>query len=370
MDVDSISRYQTRKTMRSKAEVKGQFWVSPDLEVVSVAPEILVPRLGDRLIENGLLNSEELDEALNYQKGRAAEEKPILLGEALITLGFIDREELNRTITGQIANLQEDLFQSKALLEQRVEERTAELQQALDEITELNRVKADFVGNMSHELRTPLAHIVGYVDLLDDESLGPLTGEQRKAVEVLKRSNQRLNGLIDNLLFISFDQEDKLFLNLKSTLLSDFIGDIAQRTREKVEAQKLQFVSKIPEKLPPVSIDAGKMDWAISQLTDNAIKFNRPNGKVAIKLEKGAEFVKLIVQDSGIGIPQDKLKEIFEPFYQIDSSSTRKYGGAGLGLSLAKRIVESHGSQISSESVMGKGSCFTFYLPIDRGDLG
>lgn len=354
--------------MRSNAETKGQFWVFPDLAVVSVAPEILVPRLGERLIENGLLKPKELEEALKYQKRRAAEEEPILLGEALIALEFIDRGELNRTITGQIANLQEDLYQSKVMLEHRVEERTAELQKALDEITELNRVKANFVGNMSHELRTPLAHIVGYVDLLDDESLGPLTSEQRKAVEVLKRSNQRLNGLIDNLLFISFDQEDRLYLDLKPTAMFEFIQEIAQRTREKAEAQNLQFVSKIPKNLPSISIDPKKMDWAISQLTDNAIKFNRPNGKVAIKLESGPEFVKLVVQDSGIGIPQDKLQEIFEPFYQIDSSSTRKYGGAGLGLSLAKRIIESHGSQISSESVIGKGSRFAFYLPVDRGD--
>lgn len=355
--------------MQSSAEIRGQFWVSTDLEVVSVAPELLVPRLGERLVEKKLLSPEELEDALIFQKTRAAEDRPLLIGEALIELGMINRNELNVTITEQIANLQEDLYQSKVRLEQRVEERTVELQQALEEITELNRIKTNFVGNMSHELRTPLAHLVGYVDLLNDESFGPLNEEQHKAVDVLKRSNRRLTRLIDNLLFVSFDQDEHVSLDLQPTPLAEFMERVVQSAQEKAQAQNLQFVSKIPGNLSEVSIDAEKMYWAMSQLTDNAIKFNRPNGKVAVHLKNGAESVQLVVEDSGIGIPQGKLQEIFEPFYQIDSSSTRKYGGAGLGLSLAKRIIESHGSQLKVESVIGKGSRFAFHLPVVRGAL-
>lgn len=361
-----ILLFQIKTDMQSNANLERHFWISPDIEVVAVAPEILVPRLGDRLVEKGLLSPRELEEALRYQKARAVANEPILIGETLIELGMIERIKLNETITEQISHLQEDLFRSKELLELRVSERTAELQEAFDKITELNRLKANFVGNMSHELRTPLAHLVGYTELLDDESLGPLTAEQHKAVDVLKKSHRRLGSLIDNLLFVSFDRNETLPLELKTIPLNDFIDKVLQHAQKKAEANNLQLISEVPENLPSATIDTEKMHWAISQLTDNAVKFNQPKGEVLIKLEDHGTKISLGVEDTGIGIPEDKLQEIFEPFYQIDSSSTRKYGGAGLGLSLAKRIIESHGAELQVQSTVGEGTRFAFQLPVTR----
>jgi signal transduction histidine kinase len=355
--------------MRAKTKTQP-FWASTLLDVVEVAPEILVPRLGERLVEKGLLSNEDLEAALNYQKARAAEDNPVLLGEALIHLGMIERDKLNQTITEQIAHLQEDLYESKIELEKRVEERTAELRAALDEIKELNRIKADFVGNMSHELRTPLAHIVGYVDLLDNGSLGPLTIQQQKAIDVLKKSQKRLGQLIEHLLFVSFDREEKLSLDVAPASLVKFLNQVSEHGQEKANAKKQQFICQIPDSLPTVTMDSEKMHWAIVQLIDNAIKFNQAEGKISLGIEVVAEHVRLNIRDEGIGIEADKLDAIFDPFFQIDSSSTRKYGGAGLGLSLAKRIIESHGSQLKVESVLGKGSTFAFRLPIMRGQHG
>src|SRR3972149_6853536 len=220
-----------------------------------LAPEILVPRLGDSLVEKGLLAQADLERALAYQKRmRAAEGKRILLGEALIQLGLIQRAKLDAAITEQIAQLQEALRQSNLFLEERVRERTAELQEALDKLTELNRLKNDFISNVSHELRTPLAHMVGYIDLLSDEALGSLSDEQRSAVNVLKKSYHRLSSLIDNLLFMSFDTVESLHLESVRFQLQQLIPPLIAQTRAKPAAASVTLTHEIPENLPAVQL--------------------------------------------------------------------------------------------------------------------
>src|SRR3989304_6965965 len=197
-----------------------------------LAPEILVPRLGDSLVEKGLLTQADLNRALAHQKKQREEEgKRILLGEALIQLGLIERTRLAAAITEQIAQLQEALSQSNLLLEQRVQERTAELQEALDKLTELNRLKNDFISNVSHELRTPLAHMVGYIDLLSVEGFRALTSEQRSAVNVLEKSYRRLGNLIDNLLFLSFDSSESLHLEPAPTRLQEWLSSLVAQNQ-------------------------------------------------------------------------------------------------------------------------------------------
>ena len=330
-----------------------------------LAPEILVPRLGDSLIEKGLLTNDDLKRALAYQKKLRAEEgKRILLGEALIQLGLIERTKLDAAITEQIAQLQEALSQSNLLLEQRVQERTAELQEALDKLTELNRLKNDFISNVSHELRTPLAHMVGYIDLLSDEALGSLSDEQRSAVNVLKKSYHRLSSLIDNLLFMSFDTVESLHLESARFQLQQLIPPLIAQTRAKPAAASVTLTHEIPENLPAVQADHTKIEWAIGQLLDNAIKFNQKGGRVHLSATLDGRRVLISVADTGVGIPSEKVADIFEPFHQLDGSSTRRAGGAGIGLTLTKRIVEAHGTKLVVESLPGKGSRFSFSLPV------
>ncbi|MDA1329673.1 MAG: HAMP domain-containing sensor histidine kinase [Chloroflexi bacterium] len=333
----------------------------------SLTPEVLVPRLGDRLVEKDLLSREQLAQALAYQKTEGQAGKQLLLGEALLDLKFIDRPTLDQTITEQIAQLQDALKKSNEQLERRVEERTQELQEALEKLTELNRLKSDFIANMSHELRTPLAHMVGYIDLLDEEALGPLSDEQRRAVDVLKKSYLRLGSLIDNLLFLSFDSEEALPLQPQATPLNPLVENIVQRSQKKALDAEIELLQSVPRSLPSVYIDPEKLDWALTQLVDNSIKFNSKGGKVQIAAREVDGRVEMSVSDSGIGIAENKIHEIFEPFYQIDGSSTRKYGGAGLGLTLAKRIIDSHGAKLSIESHAGKGTRISFSLPLAKG---
>ncbi len=328
-----------------------------------ISPEVLVPRLGDSLVEKELLSREDLQRALAYQRERTEAGEPILLGQALIALGLIDRPTLDETVTEQISALQEALRQSNVRLEQRVAERTAELQEALDQLTKLNRLKSDFISNMSHELRTPLAHMVGYIDLLEEEALGPLAPEQAQAVGVLQKSYRQLGTLIDNLLFLSFDSAEALHLMPAPTRLQDLIHIVFTKYQDQAEKAQVALSQDMPDQLPLCEIDAEKMEWALSQLLDNAIKFNRPEGRVHLSARSKNGRVQVLVADTGIGIPEDRLEEVLLPFTQLDGSSTRRYGGAGIGLTLAKRVVEAHGSRLKIESQPQKGTRISFSLP-------
>lgn len=338
--------------------------ISPISRTGPLSPEVLVPRLGDSLIEKGLLTAEGLKQALAYQQEKRSAGERVLLGQALVDLGLIDRPKLDAAVTEQIAQLQEALRQSNQLLEQRVQERTAELQEALNKLTELNRMKNDFISNVSHELRTPLAHMVGYIDLLSAEALGSLTTDQHSAVGVLEKSYKRLAGLIDNLLFLSFDTAETLHLELGAVRLQELLGQVAEQYKPRAESEDIGLTHEVPAELPPVLADINRVEWAIAQLVDNALKFNTHEGRVHLSAQQVNGRVEIAVADTGVGIPSERLGEIFEPFHQLDSSTTRRHAGTGIGLTLAKRIIEGHGAKLEVESLPGKGSRFAFTLPI------
>ncbi|MBW8011374.1 MAG: hypothetical protein FVQ83_09060 [Chloroflexi bacterium] len=332
----------------------------------SLSPEILVPRLGDYLVEKELLGREKLDKALNYQKEQIKEGKSLLLGQALIKLKLIDREMLDRAVTEQILELQEALRQSNKHLEQRVQERTSELQDALYKITELNQLKSNFVSNISHELRTPLAHMIGYLDLLTTEALGSLSHQQKDALNILNSSYSRLQELIDNLLTFSLASQGRMDLQLIPISLENLTKVIVSQSQTKALEAKVDIVTNLPKDLPKIQADQNKITWVLLQLVENAIKFNQPGGKVNISAIPDSLKVAITITDTGIGIQEAKLDEIFESFHQLDGSPSRKYGGTGLGLALAQRIIDAHGSSIDVTSKVGEGTRFTFSLPVDE----
>lgn len=329
-----------------------------------LAPEVLVPRLGDSLVEKGLLTRADLQRALSHQQQKRKEGTRVLLGEALIDLNLVDRRTLDAAVTEQIAQLQEALHQSNLLLEQRVQERTIELQEALDKLTEFNRLKNDFISNISHELRTPLAHMVGYIDLLGANALGDLNDEQRNAVRILEKSYRRLSSLIDNLLFLSFDTVESLHLEAVVVNIPRLFDSVAANQQARLEEAGVKLTRQTAGDLPPVLADENKLEWALNQLVDNAIKFNKKGGRVHLSAQSQGKRVELAVMDTGAGIAPESIQDIFEPFHQIDGSSTRKAGGTGIGLTLAQRIVQAHGSKLLVETHLGKGSRFSFTLPL------
>jgi signal transduction histidine kinase len=328
-----------------------------------LTPEVLVPRLGEYLLQKGFITEIDLQKALTYQEENKRAGKLCLLGQALMDLNLLTRRQIDQAVTEQIIQLRNALEDANRYLERRVAERTAELQEALRKLSELSQMKANFVANISHELRTPLTHVKGYLELLASESLGSLTIEQKDALQVSQRAAGRLESLIDNLILFSLAARGEMTLHLAPVDLHKLAGEIINYSRTKADDRNVALQSHIQLDVPYVQADEEKISWAILQLIDNAIKFTDSGGEVTLSIHSESDTLIMIsVFDTGIGIPPNRLNEIFEPFHQLDSSSTRRYSGTGLGLALVREIISAHGSEINVQSEIGKGTMFRFSL--------
>ncbi len=328
-----------------------------------LTPEVLVPRLGETLVQRGIITTDDLQKALAHQAEMQKSGKQCLLGQALIDLGFVERRQLDHAVTEQIISLRNALQDANRFLERRVQERTAELQDALQKLSELSQLKANFVANISHELRTPLTHVKGYLELLVTGALGSVSTEQKSALQISQRATGQLESLIDNLILFSQAERGQMTLHLTPVNIVKVASEVINYSRTKADNNNVMLQREIAANLPMVQADEEKISWALLQLMDNAIKFTPTGGKVCLSIQSESEnLIMVSVIDTGIGIPANRIEEIFEAFHQLDSSSTRKYGGTGLGLALVRDIITAHGSLIEVESEEGKGSTFRFPL--------
>lgn len=322
-----------------------------------------MPRLGDALVEEGLLTEDQLMLALEAQKKARLKGDSPLVGQVLLELGYIDRETLDRAVTSQILKLQTALQQSNQTLERRVQERTAELEKANQKLLELNKLKSNFISNISHELRTPMTHVKGYVDLLLGNDFGELNPEQRDAIGVLKRASERLGRLIDDLILFSTAETSTIQIKKEMIDMQEIAQLVINRNLAAAQQKSIRLILDCKSQHPKAYADSERVTWVINQLIENALKFTDQNGEVFLRLLPNHDGMLVSVIDTGIGIDPSKFDEIFEPFHQLDGSSTRKQGGTGLGLTLARKIIDAHGSKLDVASVPGKGSKFDFYLP-------
>ncbi|MGD2251469.1 MAG: ATP-binding protein [Anaerolineales bacterium] len=335
----------------------------PDATPIDAPPEILVPRIGELLIEQGLITQPQLDSALAQQRKHTKTGQRRLLGQTLVEMGLVDRETLDRVINRQIFALHAAVQEANRTLERRVKERTTELRGALERLAELNQLKANLISNVSHELRTPLAHIRGYIELVADSQLGPLTPEQQDAMKVVTRSMDRLEQLIRDLIEFSTASREGLQIDLQLVSIPQLVEGVLARSATKADKASVNLAGKIPADLPQLRADPDRLGWVLFQLVDNGIKFTPAGGTVTVRVSSEDKLVTLAVQDTGIGIPSDRLAEVFEPLHQLDGSPTRRYGGTGLGLALARMILSAHGVEIHAKSESGKGSIFWFSMP-------
>lgn len=324
--------------------------------------DVILPRFGEFLLQNGHITTPQLEAALARQAELALGGRRQTIGQILFEMGAVTRDALDRASIQQIQELQSALRESNRLLDERLRERTRELQDALQSLTELSELKANFVSNISHELRTPLAKIKAAHGLLASEALGSISADQRDTLDVTTRGIEELERLVNDLIRFASTLTGEATLNLSPVSLAEVAERVLAVSEQKARRGEVRVRSTIGPALPPVAADVEKLQWVLFQLVDNAIKFTPPGGDVALDAEVRDTGVRVSVTDTGIGVNAERLGELFSPFHQLDGSTTRRRGGTGLGLALVKRIVEAHGCHVAVESGTARGSTFWFEL--------
>lgn len=247
-------------------------------------------------------------------------------------------------------------------LEQLVEERTATIALQAERLRELDQMKMQFFANVSHELRTPLSLTLGPLEDALEGRFGPVSPELAGQLEIASRNARRLLGLVDQLLDIARLDAGGLRLRMRPVDLSGFVRQRVEAFLPLAERRTIELSFEVPRERVEVWLDRVQIEKVLDNLIGNALKFTPRGGRVQVVLSPRPDRVDIRVRDNGPGIPAGQLDRVFERFYQVDSTSRRRWPGAGIGLSLAKELVELHRGSIAVESVEGEGACFTVTL--------
>jgi signal transduction histidine kinase len=325
--------------------------------------DAMLSRFGEFLTKRGYITSAQLEGGLARQRELAGSGTRQTLGQVLLEMRVMTREQLELASVEQVQELQSALRAANAQLEQRVADRTRELEQAYRKLTELDRLKGNFISNVSHELRTPLTKIKGFNALMAAGDLGPLTDDQRQAVEVMGRGVAELERLVGDLIQFAVGARGQMVLRMAAVSVADALERAAAAARDRAAAQGVSLLCQATAPGVAVQADAEKLRWVLDQLLDNAVKFTPAGGRVEAGAGLAGDRVRIWVADTGPGIAADRLPELFEPFHQLDGSTTRRRGGTGLGLALVKMIVTAHQGTVSVDTHPGAGSRFTVDLP-------
>lgn len=256
-------------------------------------------------------------------------------------------------------------------------EHNQRLQRAVSRLEELDRLKSNFLATMSHELRTPLTSVIGYAEMMAEGLAGAVSPEQHDYLTTILGKADQLLGLITSVLDVSSLESGQLSLERGPLSLADVVA--SEVATFQPQAGRRGIAIQLDARGDSVVVgDRRKIRQVVSSLLSNAVKFTPDRGKVGVEVRPGPlapgpeasdgdvrPAVQLVVSDSGIGISRDVVQKIFEPFYQADSSSTRAFGGTGLGLTLAKAYVEAHGGRIWVDTTPGAGSTFVCTFPLE-----
>jgi len=238
----------------------------------------------------------------------------------------------------------------------------ARLREANRRLSELDELKTNFISIASHELRTPLMIVLGYATFLQENASDQMSHD----VEMVLRGAKQLQELIDTMTNLSYLETGTMELEIETFTLQTLIDELAANWQSLAAAKQQMLRQTVPPEPVIVEADRVKLSLVLTNLLNNAVRFTPEGGLIEISVRTHTGTVAVSVADTGIGIEGDNLNRIFDTFYQTESALTRHHGGLGLGLSIAKRIVELHGGRIWADSVVGRGSRFTFTLPLGK----
>ncbi len=264
--------------------------------------------------------------------------------------------------------VQSEELQSQA---EQLQAMNVELEKARDEAAAASKAKSEFLATMSHELRTPLNAIAGHVQLIELGIYGAVTDEQRAALDRIDRSQRHLLGLINDILNLARIEAGRVEYHITAVSVNDLLSDIAPMIEPQIHARALQYRVVIPSPEIAVRADREKLQQILLNLLSNAAKFTPPEGSIEVWCGTHNDRPHLAfirVTDTGIGIAEDKLASIFEPFVQVNSGHTRPAEGTGLGLAISRDLAVGMGGELRVRSTVGKGSSFTLSLPLATRD--
>ena len=230
-------------------------------------------------------------------------------------------------------------------------------------LKELERLRAEFVANVSHELKTPLTSIMGFVETLKEGAIED-PANRLQFLQIVDDHSRKLYGLIDDLLLLSKLESDREAIHKETVDFEKMLERTLRLFDRALQAKQIKVHEEMERRPFFILADPKSIEEALSNLVDNAIKYNHPGGTLRIHASSSPQAVKIAVSDTGIGIPDEDLPRIFERFYRADKSRSRDSGGSGLGLSIVKHIVEKHGGRVEAQSQFHQGSTFTITLPV------
>ncbi|MEJ2556664.1 MAG: GAF domain-containing protein [Anaerolineae bacterium] len=287
---------------------------------------------------------------------------PIVVRGELIGIVWLDAVGQERVFTEAELDFSQTLASQAAIAIANMRA-FEEQKETAERLREVDKLKTQFLANMSHELRTPLNSIIGFSRVILKGIDGPLTELQKTDLAAIYNSGQHLLGLINDILDLSKIEAGKMELNFEEVDLKPIIKGVMSSAVGLVKDKPIELEQHVSEDLPIIWADSTRLRQILLNLISNAAKFTE-EGKITLSTDYDDEWVTISVADTGIGIPQEKMGNIFEEFTQVDGSTTRRVGGTGLGLPISYRFVELHGGDITVESQEGMGSVFTVTLPI------
>ncbi|MCA9574598.1 MAG: ATP-binding protein [Polyangiales bacterium] len=329
--------------------------------LLEVDPNIEQHEARDRLAELPRVRTETSDRIIEHLRG-------------ILDLLLFSSHRAHLTSEMHVASVRES-FRELA-------EKNDRLTAAYERLKELDRLKSNFLATVSHELRTPLTSIIGYSEMLESGMVGDLNEEQKEFVHTIFEKGDQLLALITTLLDLSKMDQSAIRLDRVPVDAALLLGDVDANITPTARKRSIRIDTRVEADLPHLDGDLVRLRQVLFNLADNAIKFTPDGGHVELSVQRdfiedetsgmgavlmGGDAIPALrfdVRDSGIGMAAQELDRIFDAFYQVDGSSTREHGGAGLGLNIAKRITEAHGGKISVSSEVGVGTTFSVRLPL------
>lgn len=370
-DFDEKSGFQSRSILCVPLQTKGQtigaiealnkegVFDEEDLRLLSS-----LAGAAATAIENARLYEQAQQEIKERVRAEEALQETIERLEMANKQAMIYAQELKEEIIER-KRAEAALQEERALLAQRVTERTADLRAANEELARAGRLKDEFLASMSHELRTPLSAVLGLTEVLQSEIYGPLNPKQHKSLTSVEESGRHLLALINDILDLSKIGAGKLELQIGVVPVAAVCQASLRLIREAAHKKRIKVSKKLDTSITILQADERRLKQILINLLSNAVKFTPEGGEVGLEIigDAVSQEAHFIVWDTGIGISQEDIDRLFMPFVQLDGSLSRHYSGTGLGLALVERMVKLHDGYISVESEIGRGSRFTVSLP-------